>query len=312
VTDAAVPAAPPSPQPTGWTGYLAADGYVDELKIELGAIVREHGRLVFAEGPPRPTAWAQNIWYDPVRLPIQSIGEGARALRSIQRNWSLYAVDLHRRASLIEDKLPPIKPKPLVFPASPPAAPLGSWTLLDPHTIMAAPRCSSPFRNGEVVFAENREAPPNRAYLKLWDAFTRLGIHPRPGEKCLDLGASPGGWSWVLHETGATVLAVDKAPLDPSIAALPRLEYRRDSAFALDPNAVDPVDWLCSDVVCYPARLLTLVRRWLESGRARRFICTLKFQGQTDHATAREFAAIPGSQLMHLFHNKHELTWAKL
>jgi 23S rRNA (cytidine2498-2'-O)-methyltransferase len=116
----------------------------------------------------------------------------------------------------------------------------------------------------------------------------------------------------VLHETGATVLAVDKAPLDPRIAALPRLEYRKDSAFALDPSAVKPVDWLCSDVVCYPARLLSLVRRWLESGRARRFICTLKFQGETDHETARAFAAIPGSQLMHLFHNKHELTWVKL
>ena len=302
----------PSSTPTGWTGYLAADGYVDELKTELGAIIGEHGRLVFAEGSPRSAAWAQNVWYDPVRIPIQSIGEGARALRALQRNWSLYAFQLHRRAGLIEEKLPPVKPKPQAFPAPPPAAPLGAWTLLDANTIIAAPRCSSPFRHGEVVFQEDRHAPPNRAYLKLWDAFTRIGVRPQQGERCLDLGASPGGWSWVLHETGASVLAVDKAPLDPRIEALPRVEYRRDSAFALDPIAVDPVDWLCSDVVCYPTRLLTLVRRWLDSGRAKRFVCTLKFQGETDHATAREFAAIPGSQLMHLFHNKHELTWVKL
>jgi 23S rRNA (cytidine2498-2'-O)-methyltransferase len=40
------------------------------------------------------------------------------------------------------------------------------------------------------------------------------------------------------------------------------------------------------------------------------FLCTLKFQGETDHATARAFAAIPGSQLLHLSCNKHELTWA--
>jgi 23S rRNA (cytidine2498-2'-O)-methyltransferase len=41
-------------------------------------------------------------------------------------------------------------------------------------------------------------------------------------------------------------------------------------------------------------------------------VCTLKFQGPTDHETARRFAAIPGSRLMHLHHNKHELTWIKL
>ena len=27
---------------------------------------------------------------------------------------------------------------------------------------------------------------------------------------------------------------------------------------------------------------------------------------------ARRFAAIPGSRLHHLFHNKHELTWIKI
>ena len=41
----------------------------------------------------------------------------------------------------------------------------------------------------------------------------------------------------------------------------------------------------------------------------RRIVCTLKFQGATDHDTVAAFAAIPGGQLMHLFHNKHELTF---
>jgi len=163
-----------------------------------------------------------------------------------------------------------------------------------------------------VEFAENKTAPPNRAYVKLWEALTLAGVRPTPEELCLDLGASPGGWSWALHETGARVIAVDKAPLDPKIATLPRLTVLQQSAFALTPQDVGPVDWLCSDVVCYPQRLLALVRRWLDSRLARRFICTIKFQGETDHAAAREFAAIPGSRLMHLHHNKHELTWIKL
>lgn len=299
-------------QPTTWTGYLAAPGYVDEVIAELGDVVVVHDRLVLAEGPPRPAAWAQNVWFEPLRVTIGSIGEGAKALRAIQRNWALYAFHLHRRASLIESQLPPLRAKRLPFPTDLPTAPLGSWTLLDANTILAAPRCASPFPHGEVEFEENKTEPPNRAYLKLWEALTLIGRHPRPGEICLDLGASPGGWTWALHETGARVIAVDKAALDPRVAALPRVAVRRESAFAIAPADIGPVDWLCSDVVCYPDRLLALVRRWLESGLARRFVCTVKFQGPTDHAATRAFAEIPGSRLIHLHHNKHELTWIKV
>ena len=128
----------------------------------------------------------------------------------------------------------------------------------------------------------------------------------------LDLGSSPGGWSWALSRMGARVISVDKAPLALEMARLSGVEHWRDSAFALDPAVVGPVDWLFSYVVCYPARLLSLIERWLVAGICRRFLCTLKFQGATDHETAARFAAIPGSTLRHLCHNKHELTWIKL
>ena len=50
----------------------------------------------------------------------------------------------------------------------------------------------------------------------------------------------------------------------------------------------------------------------IAAGLARNLVCTIKFQGATDHEAARRFAAIPGSRLMHLHHNKHELTWIRL
>jgi 23S rRNA (cytidine2498-2'-O)-methyltransferase len=300
------------PETTGLTGYMAAEGFLDDLIAELGDVAAVHDRLVLAEGPAKPAAWAANIWYEPVRIPIASIADGAKALRALQRNWALYDFQLHGRARLIQERLPHVSAKPLAFPRSAPTAPLGSWTLLDASMILAAQTCSSAFPHGAVEFVEDRLAPPNRAYLKLWDAFTRLGRMPGPGERCLDLGASPGGWSWVLQSLGAHVLAVDKAPLAPDIAGLPHIEFMKASAFALEPREIGPVDWLCSDVICYPERLLKLVERWLASGLVRNFLCTLKFQGVTDHETARRFAAIPGSQLFHLHHNKHELTWCRL
>jgi 23S rRNA (cytidine2498-2'-O)-methyltransferase len=294
------------------TAYLAAEGYVEELAHELGAVERRQGRLLIAAGPPRPAAWAANVWLDPQEIEIASISDAAAKLGAIQRNWAGYTPHLHRRATLIQEQLPKVSSKPLVFGAPPPAAPLGSWTLLDPGTMLASERCTSPFPHGEVLFVEDRIGPPNRAYLKLWEALTLIGCRPGPGERCLDLGSSPGGWSWALQRMGAHVVSVDKAPLAPGVARLPGIEHRRESAFAIDPRAVGPVDWLFSDVVCYPARLLELVERWLAAGTCRRFVCTIKFQGETDHEAARRFAAIPGSQLRHLFHNKHELTWIKI
>jgi len=293
--------------------YLAPDGFEADLQTELGQRAQTcHGRLVLADAGGPPVAWAANTWHDPIEIPISSIGDGVRKLKAIQRNWALYSCDHHRRAALIQDQLPKVSAKPLVFGTEPPKAPLGSWTLLSPDLVLAAPHCASPFPNGEARFVEDRDAPPSRAYLKLWEAFTLLGIKPAPGDTCLDLGASPGGWTWVLASLGAKVTSYDKAPLDPAVAAMPGVTHRLESAFGVDPRVADPVDWLFSDVICYPARLLALVERWLAAGKARRFVCSVKFQGETDFETIDRFRAIPGSRLMHLHANKHELTWVKL
>lgn len=302
----------PVPTPLGQTAYLAAPDFVEQLIAELGEVAAVHDRLVFADGGPRTAAWAQNVWHDPVSLRIGSINDGARALRSIQRNWALYSLAHHGRAALIAEKLPHVSARPLEFPADPPSAPLGSWTLIERDTIIAAPHCSSPFANGEPRFVEDRENPPNRAYLKVYEALTTLGERPQRGELCLDLGASPGGWTWALDQLGARVISVDKAPLDPRVAALHGVEHRLESAFSLDPLEFGAVDWLFCDMACYPDRLLRLVQKWMAAGICRRMLCTIKFQGATDHAIAAEFAAIPGSRMFHLTCNKHELTWALL
>jgi 23S rRNA (cytidine2498-2'-O)-methyltransferase len=106
-------------------------------------------------------------------------------------------------------------------------------------------------------------------------------------------------------------LSVDTAALDPRLAGLPGIVHRRESAFALDPRTVRPVNRLFSDGVCYLKRLLALVQKWLAAGGVRRFVCTLKFQGATDFDAIRGFPAIPDRRLLHLHHNKHELimTW---
>lgn len=292
------------------SAYLAAEGYEAPLAGELEragvTVTAWHGRLALSPDAPRPSAWALDIWTAPVELEVASVKAAADALRAIQRNWALYAAGHHRRSALIVDRLPPVSAKPLVFPQPAPGSHLGAWTLLAPDRLLASPTKTSPFPNGVATFVEDRAGPPSRAYLKLWEACTRIGAWPQPGEHCLDLGASPGGWTWAVAALGASVVAVDRAPLDPAVAAMPGVSWREGSAFSLDPQ---PVDWLLSDVIAYPAPLLALVTRWIAAGAAGRIICTVKLQGETDHDATDAFAAIPGGRLMHLFHNKHELTF---
>ena len=298
------------------TAYLAPVELEHELRDELAAAgVRlarpPHGRLVVTAGPPIESAWAANIWRNAEEIPIASIGDAARQLRERQRNWAVYAPVHHGRATLIADKLPHVSAKPVAIGGAVPDAPLGSFTLLEPDVMLAATDCSSPFPNGEARLVEDRDGPPSRAYLKLYEAFARLRRWPAPHETCLDLGASPGGWTWLLAQTGATVVAVDKAPLADPVARLSNVRWQQGSAFALDPHGQAPVDWLCSDVICYPERLLGLVQRWVDAGAATNMVCSIKFQGHTDHGIVREFAAIPDARVLHLHHNKHELTFLR-
>src|SRR4029450_8938099 len=131
------------------TAYLAAEGFADQLQEELrragAAVVHRAERLVVCEGAAVATAWAANVWHDCRELSVDSIGNAAKTLRDIQRNWAMYAPLHHRRAALIQERLPHVSAKPIVFPAKAPSAPLGSWTLLSADRMLAAARCSSPF-----------------------------------------------------------------------------------------------------------------------------------------------------------------------
>lgn len=314
-------------------GLLAAPDMKDVLRKDLTRRnmrpVSEVGPLVLIERPPGlehpdPSSpescaraanrfpWAANIWWQPDVIRFESVSEAARLLKERQRNWSCTPLAFHRRASLITEKLPHVSAKPLGFPAVAPSSPLGSWCLADPNSMLASGFCSSPFPDGVARFEENHEDPPSRAYLKLWESFARLGFWPQAGEHCVDLGACPGGWSWVLQSTGARVTAVDRAPLEARIASLPLVTCLQESAFGLDPVSFrrnhGQADWLLSDMACYPERLLRLILAWRAAESCRHILCTLKFQGETDFATADSFASLPGARIFHLHHNRHELT----
>lgn len=150
---------------------------------------------------------------------------------------------------------------------------------------------------------------PNGRYTTPQTGKADLSALPGPGARCVDAGACPGGWTWALDRLGATVTAIDRSELDARLMAKPNISFISHDAFTLKPEDLGPQDWVCSDVICYPPRLLEWIRKWIDSGLCRNFICTIKMQGGADHETTRAFASIPGSRVVHLTANKNELTW---
>ena len=131
----------------------------------------------------------------------------------------------------------------------------------------------SPFPKGEVPAAVDKAAP-SRAFAKLVEAELRLGCAIRAGETCVDLGASPGSWTYVAVSRGARVIAVDRSPLREDLMRSRQVEFRQGDAFGFQPPR--PVDWLLCDVIAAPERTAALLLEWLRRGWCRHFVVTFK------------------------------------
>jgi 23S rRNA (cytidine2498-2'-O)-methyltransferase len=179
-----------------------------------------------------------------------------------------------------------------------------------PELCRALRRCISPFPAGAVEVPPDRRAP-SRAFAKLVEAELRLGCRIAPGETCVDLGSSPGSWSYVALNRGAHVIAVDRSPLRADLMKHPNLSFVRRDAFRFAPQA--PVDWLLCDVIAFPERIMGLVKRWLTERWCRKLCATIKFRGRDEYALLEPFKMMLDEsgaefQLRRLNSNKNEVT----
>lgn len=168
-------------------------------------------------------------------------------------------------------------------------------------------RLISPFVAGDIPIMTD-PAPPSRAFAKLVEAQLRLGRSIHAGETCVDLGASPGGWSYVALSQGASVIAVDRSPLRADLMGHLRLTFVKGDALRYRPPA--PVDWLICDVIAAPERSIDVLLGWLRDAQMRWFIVTIKLKGDPAPLD-RLKAALPTLTdtwfLTHLCANKGEV-----
>lgn len=156
---------------------------------------------------------------------------------------------------------------------------------------------------------------PSRSYLKVEEAYVVLGREPRAGERVVDLGAAPGGWSYSAAKRGAHVVAVDNGPLKGGALDHPHIEHRREDAFRYAP-AGDAADWLFCDMVEEPHHVLQhIVAPWLARGWCRRLVVNLKFGRVDPVGLLRELRAansplrqLGHARVRHLYHDREEFT----
>lgn len=158
------------------------------------------------------------------------------------------------------------------------------------------------------------DAAPSRAAMKLLEAFAWLDRAPDPGDVCVDLGAAPGGWTWVLLERRARVIAVDPAFLARSLQRKRGLEHLRRDAFKYEPK--EPVDWLFSDMAWRPLESAALLAKWARRGWARLMIANIKLPMRKKAemlVRVREILTDGGwtnLRVRQLYHDREEVTVA--
>jgi len=111
------------------------------------------------------------------------------------------------------------------------------------------------------------------ALLVLLDADERARLL-KPGMTAADLGAAPGGWTWVLTRQHLRVTSVDNGPLRQHVLDTGLVEHLRADGFHWKP--AQSLDWMVCDMVEQPRRVAERMATWFREGWCRHAIFNLK------------------------------------
>lgn len=189
------------------------------------------------------------------------------------------------------------------------------------HALLAIadPRDSSPWPLGVPRLRMHAEAP-SRSALKLEEALLCLLDADererllRPGMRAADLGAAPGGWTWVLVRHGLHVVAIDNGPLRPHLFDSGLVEHLRADGFAWQPQR--PLDWMVCDMVEQPKRVAARMAEWFAQGWCRHAVFNLKLPMKKRWAETQACLSdfVNGAQrpltvrARQLYHDREEIT----
>ena len=283
---------------------------VKELGLSKTKTIFTNDKFTIVEAMTEKPIWAQDWWPNTVAHAFESKTQCIKLLKAIPNYGHYHSAEDSPRAKSVVRELKNLEKKRIQF-NSQFKFNYFAWTAIE-NTLLVCQKPFSRFPAGWHEFVEDKEFPPNRAYLKLWELFT---VHQLPFDKdavAIDLGSSPGGWTWVLSQYFKKVYSVDKAPLDKKIQALENVSYFEGDAFKVTGSDFPDCTWLFSDIICTPAKSYDLIQDWMKNSNVANIICTIKFKGEADFDIIDNLLKIENSQIIHLYQNKNEVTWVKL
>ena len=92
----------------------------------------------------------------------------------------------------------------------------------------------------------------SRAYRKFNEGIVWSGLVFAGGEKCLDIGTSPGGCAQFLLQQGVTVIGVDPGAIHPAIQNHPRFTHIRSRIKDVKRSLFRDVRWVTADMNVAP------------------------------------------------------------
>ena len=249
------------PPDAKWPVFARAGcALIDELDADADGVAKALAKALTPTTGTKIRSWTLQAWVpdadftNPLAADADALAAAAqKRLETLRPELALRRVDDAAAAHRLDGMLAQ------VVMVAPRRAVVGILPAAQPPTL--AP-------GGRARTAAPKTAP-SRAARKLGEAFAWIGRTPEAGDRCVDLGAAPGGWTAVLLEHRAKVIAVDPAKLEPQLASNKNLAHVMASAFDFAPDA--PVDWLLCDMAWRPVEVAQLLAKW---GR-RRWASTL-------------------------------------
>lgn len=189
------------------------------------------------------------------------------------------------------------------------------------HAFLATslPADSAPWPLGVPRLRMHKDAP-SRSALKLEEALLVLLTDDertrllKEGMVAADLGAAPGGWTWVLTRHRLRVSAIDNGPLRQHVLDTGMVQHLRADGFSWQPP--QPLDWMVCDMVEQPRRVAERMATWFREGWCRHAIFNLKLpmkkRWQETRLCLDLFAQQAGKPLTirarQLYHDREEIT----
>ncbi|MBY4598366.1 23S rRNA (cytidine(2498)-2'-O)-methyltransferase RlmM [bacterium BD-1] len=315
----------------GFHGYARAErntGYVQFLGVEDGAALSRAlpwSTLIFARQKLRLFADLPGLDPKDRIAPIMDAlgGRGRHGDVWVEHPDSDEGKQLAGLARALGNALrPALRQRGMVTDKDDPRLPrLHVLLLAGNHALLgsADPKDASPWPLGVPRLRAHADAP-SRSALKLEEALMCL-LTPQereeflqPGMNAADLGAAPGGWSWVLARRHIRVAAIDNGPLAQSALDTGVIEHIRADGFRWQPPK--PLDWMVCDMVESPAKVADRMATWFREGWCKRAIFNLKLPMKKRWDETRDclqhFVDHAGRPLTlrakQLYHDREEIT----